>query len=140
MPSSITTLQQKRKSILDRFATLAPFRRGTVTANYRKCGKPMCHCAKEGGQGHGPQYLWSSKINGRSVAKNLRLGPEVEKCLEETERYRTFQHLCEELLHVNEQLCDMLPVRDLPGEESLEALKKKLLKRLSRKHAEKSKS
>ena len=125
MSPSIKTLEQKRKSILDSIGALDPFRRGTVTAHYRKCGKPTCHCAKAGIQGHGPQYLWSSKVNGKSVARNLRLGPEVEKCLDETERYHAFQHLCEELLVVNEQLCDMSPVRVLSPEESLEALKKK---------------
>lgn len=133
MPNSIEVLQQKREELLDEIRSLKEFRRGTISTNYRKCGKPSCHCNDEGAKGHGPQYLWNATISGKSVAKNLQLGAEVEKYVEETDRYKKFISLSEQLVEVNEQLCERKPVKQLSDEKELEELKKKLQKQLSRK-------
>lgn len=132
MPNTLEALQHKREEMLKEICSLEDFRRGTISVNYRKCGKPSCHCNHEGAKGHGPQYLWNATIGGKSVAKNLRLGPEVEKYLQETERYKRFMSLSEELVELNEQLCDKSPVRYLETEDDLESLKKKLQKQLLR--------
>ena len=108
---------------------------GSISVNYRKCGKPGCRCAQKGAKGHGPQYLWNATIAGKSVAKNLNIGPEAEKYLQETEQYKTYVRLCEEYVAVNEQLCEAHPVRHLESEKDLEALKKKLQKQLLKKRA-----
>ena len=134
MPSLIKKLQVKRDELLHQLSTIGEFRRGTISVNYRKCGKTQCHCAQEGAQGHGPQYLWSATIERKSVAKNLRLGPELEKYIEDTERYKKFSSICEELVRINEQLCDALPIRQPENEKELERLKKKLQKKLLKKH------
>lgn len=137
MPSAINILNDKKEDILHKLSSLGEFRRGTISVNYRKCGKPNCRCAQEGAQGHGPQYLWNATIAGKSVAKNLHIGPEAEKYLQETERYKTYVRLCEEYVAVNEQLCEAQPVRQLESEKDLEALKKKLQKQLLKKRAAK---
>lgn len=137
MSNSIGTLQNKRDELLKDIFSLEEFRRGTISVNYRKCGKPSCHCAKKDAKGHGPQYLWNATIAGKSVAKNLRIGTEVEKYLHETERYKRFMSLSEKLVEINEQLCDRRPVRYLDNEDDLEALKKKLHKQLLRKQKKK---
>ncbi len=134
MPHTIDTLYARRDELLTELCSLEEFRRGSISVNYRKCGKSGCWCNEEGSQGHGPQYLWTTKVNGKSVSKNLRLGPELEKCMQETERYKRFTELCESLLEVNEQLCDNRPVREIESDEELESLKKKLQRQLLKKH------
>ena len=47
------------------------FRRGTLSAVFRKCGKPNCRCAQPGDPGHGPQYnltRWAAAANGSANA------------------------------------------------------------------------
>jgi len=40
-------------------AAVGDFRRGSVSKNYRKCGKPNCVCAQPDHPGHGPRFLWT---------------------------------------------------------------------------------
>jgi uncharacterized protein YdcH (DUF465 family) len=113
-----------RKAILDELCTLAPFRRGTVTAHARTCGKPNCKCQK--GRNHRHEaYQWTVSVNGKTRYKTVHLGPEIEKYLEETETYRRFQELIESFTLVNEQIADLEPVPTISSEEELAALKKK---------------
>jgi len=62
-------LEIKRDSIHRKLATLGDFKRGTISVNYRKCGKKNCACAKPGHPGHGPQYLWTTTIKGKAMLK-----------------------------------------------------------------------
>lgn len=119
-------LEAKRDSIHEQLVSLGDFRRGTISVNYRKCGKKNCACAKPEHPGHGPQYLWSTTIKGKSYAKNLKLGPELKKTLDETDNYKVFLNLCEELVKINEKLCQLRDIPEITEESEADALKKKL--------------
>jgi len=54
-----------------------------------------------------------------------RWGPELEKTEKEVERYRAFVRLSEELVEVNDQICQLRPARIIDDESELEQLKKK---------------
>ncbi len=73
----------------------------------------MPRCARKGEKGHGPRYPWNRTTGGKIFAKNLHLGEEVEKYVEETERYRRFIGLCEKLVEVNEKIYDTIAVREV---------------------------
>ena len=133
MKVSLEALEERRKNLWRQLESLGDFRRGTVSVNYRKCGKPNCACARAGHPGHGPQYLWNATLGGKSQAKNLALGPELEKVGQEVENYRRFQRWLEEWVEVNEAICQLRPLRQLEGEQEGEELKKKLQQRYSRK-------
>ena len=127
MEETLESLEKKRKDLYQKMERLGDFKRGTISVNYRKCGKKRCVCTKPGHPGHGPQYLWNTTIKGKSYAKNLRLGPELEKYMKETANYRSFLKLSEELVQVNERICALRPVREIEDRRELEDLKKKLL-------------
>lgn len=133
MATRLETLEARRGDLYEALMGLGDFRRGTISVNYRKCGKPNCACARGEHPGHGPQYLWNATIGGRSRARNVRLGPELEQVGQEVETYRAFVRLCAELVEVNEQICQLRPVRAVVEGKELEALKKKLRKRFARK-------
>ena len=119
-------LEIKRDSIHGNLAKLGDFKRGTISVNYRKCGKKNCACEKPGHPGHGPQYLWTTTIKGKSYAKNLKLGPELQKTLAETDNYRVFLELCDKLVKTNEKICELRGIPDITNENEADALKKKL--------------
>lgn len=133
MATRLEALEARRQELYEAVAGLGDFRRGTISVNYRRCGKPNCVCARAGHPGHGPQYLWNATIGGRSRARNVRLGPELEKVGQEVETYRAFVRLSAELVEVNEQICQLRPVRPVAEASELEELKKKLRKRFARK-------
>jgi len=131
MPKNLKTLEIQRDRLLRQLQTLGDFRPGTISVNYRKCGKKNCVCARPEHRGHGPQFLWNTTQGGKSRAQSLQLGPELEKARKELENYRQFLRLSRELVTINEQICRFRPVEQIEDEAELEALKKTLLRRFS---------
>ena len=52
---------------------------GSITTVYRKCGKPYCFCAKDEKAFHGPYNVWTRKVKGKTVTRNLT-NKQVELC------------------------------------------------------------
>jgi len=46
----------QRDRLLSKLPDLGEILRGTLVTRYRRCGRPNCHCAREGDPGHGPAY------------------------------------------------------------------------------------
>lgn len=128
MPTTLERLEQKRTALYQQLQNLGDFRPGTISVNFRKCGKKGCACAHPAHPGHGPQYLWNTTSGGRSRAQNLRLGPELEKARREVKNHQTFLRLCRELAELNEKICRVRPAVPIQDEKELEKLKKKLQK------------
>jgi len=138
MKHTLEELEQQRRQLYSQLTAIGDFRRGIISVNYRKCGKPNCACARPGHPGHGPQYLWNTTVGGKSRAANVRLGPELEKVQREIENYRRFVNLSRELVEVNEKISQMRPVPELEDEEELEALKKTLSRQFARRSRKRS--
>lgn len=126
MKQTLEDLEEQRRQLYRQLSEIGDLRRGIISANYRKCGKPNCVCTKKGHRGHGPQYLWNTTVGGKSRAANVRLGPELEKVQKEIENYRQFVKLTKEIVEVNEKICQRRPVQEIQDEQELEALKKTL--------------
>ena len=124
MNESLQDLELRRRNLFRLMQDLGDFRRGTISVNYRKCGKSNCACARKNHPGHGPQYLWNVSVGGETQARNLPVGPELEKAEREVERYRAFLRLSQELTEVNDRICQLRPARTIEDEDELEQLKK----------------
>jgi len=134
MEETIGSLEKKRENLYKQLQETGDLRRGIISVTYRKCGKSNCACAKKGHPGHGPQHLWNTTIKGKSYAKNLKLGPEMQKYLDEIANHRRFLKLCEEIVLVNERICELRPVTEISDDNELAALKKKLQERFTKKY------
>jgi hypothetical protein len=106
---SLPELEAERDRLYARLAAVGDFRRGSVTENYRKCGKPNCACAAPDHPGHGPRFLWTRTARGRgTVGRQLAAG-EVEKVRREVTRHGEFAAICEQIAEVNEKICEARP-------------------------------
>jgi hypothetical protein len=86
------------------------FRRGSVSENYRRCGKPSCHCAQPGDPGHGPRYLWTRTLPGGRGSTGRQLSAdEVEKVRRELANYQRFAQVSDRIVQVNEAICEARP-------------------------------
>ena len=137
MEKTLKKLESKKEALHKKLVEVGDFRRGTISVNYRKCGKKNCVCAKGDHPGHGPQYLWNTTIKGKSYAKNLKLGTELKKCMEEIDNYKRFLKICDEIVQVNEKICDLRPIPKIEDENEAEELKKKLQMLLRKKYTKK---
>ena len=51
MSASISELEARRDRLRAETGAVGDLRSGTLVKRYRKCGKPSCHCAREGDPG-----------------------------------------------------------------------------------------
>jgi len=106
---SLAELEAERDRLYAQLAALGDFRRGSVSENYRKCGKPNCACAQPDHPGHGPRFLWTRSARGRgTVGRQLAAG-EVAKVRREVGRHGEFAAICEQIAEVNEEICEARP-------------------------------
>jgi len=103
-------LEARRADLLAEIEQVADFRPGSLSAVYRRCGKPNCACAAPGHRGHGPQWNLTRRVAGRTVTVHLKPGPALEKVRREVAEYRRFRDLCEQLTEISEQICRLRPV------------------------------
>lgn len=104
--SSLEELETQRVSLYEQLAAIGDFRRGSVSENYRRCGKPSCHCAQPDDPGHGPRYLWTRTVAGRgSRGRQLSAG-EVGKVRRELANYQRFADVSARIVEINEAICE----------------------------------
>jgi hypothetical protein len=112
MASTLRDLEARRDAILAEMAHLGDMRAGSITENYRRCGKPSCRCAAADDPGHGPYYAYTWKEGGKTRTRNLRPGPELDRLRRQVEHYRSFRKLSQELVDINEEICDLRSVEE----------------------------
>ena len=107
---SLAELEAERGRLYAQLAAVGDFRRGSVSENWRRCGKPSCACAQPGHPGHGPRFLWTRNARGRgTVGRQLAAG-EVEKVRREVARHAEFTATVEQIAEVNEKICEARPI------------------------------
>lgn len=127
MTTALKALQEKRALITARLAQVDDLRPGFLTARFRKCGKPNCHCAQKDSLGHGPSYSLTHRVGGKTVTQVIPQGPAVERAKAQIAEYRRFRNLVRELITVSEEICSA-QLRD-PGTVPATETKKKPLQR-----------
>ena len=106
---SLPELEARRDRLYAQLAGVGAFRRGSVSENWRRCGKPNCACAQADHPGHGPRFLWTRSAQGRgTVGRQLAAG-EVDKVRREVGRHGEFTGISEQIAEVNEKICEARP-------------------------------
>ena len=107
---SLPELEAVRDQLYAQLSRVGDFRRGSMSENYRRCGKPNCACAAPDHPGHGPRFLWTRSA-GRRKTTGRQLAPaEVAKVRREVARHAEFEALSEQITEVNEKICEARPV------------------------------
>src|ERR1700681_3426192 len=103
---SLADLQAQRDRLYEELAATGDFRRGSISENYRRCGKPNCVCAQPDHPGHGPRYLWTRTVAGRGTKGRQLSAAELDKVRGELANYERFADLSEQIVQVNEAICE----------------------------------
>lgn len=96
-------LQTKTLDLKRALGALGDIFPGSLVQRFRKCGKPTCHCAKKGSPGHGPDWVVTREIQGKTVTKTIP-EPALEQVRAGTEEYKRFRQLSHELIQTSAQL------------------------------------
>ncbi|HEY1320905.1 MAG TPA: DUF6788 family protein [Streptosporangiaceae bacterium] len=106
---SLAELEAERDRLYGQLSRVGDFRRGSVSENWRRCGKPNCACAQPGHPGHGPRFLWTRTVRGQRTRGRQLAAGEVGKVRGELAAYREFASLAERIVEVNEAICEARP-------------------------------
>ncbi len=106
---SLEDLELRRARLYEQLGATGDFRRGSISENYRRCGKPNCACAQLDHPGHGPRYLWTRTIAGRGTKGRQLSAAEVGKVRAELANYQRFADVTEQIVAVNEEICEARP-------------------------------
>jgi hypothetical protein len=107
---SLPELEAERDRLYAQLSVVGDFRRGSVSENYRRCGKPNCACAAPDHPGHGPRFLWTRTARGRKTVGRQLAAAEVEKVRRELARHAEFAAISEQIAEVSEKICEARPV------------------------------
>ena len=121
----LTTLEAWREKCDQLTASLIridDLRPGFLTARFRRCGKPNCHCARKDSPGHGPSYSLTHRVPGKTVTQVIPQGISLERTKAQLTEYRRFRHLVRELITVSEPICSA-QLRETPAEPTAKAKK-----------------
>lgn len=114
---TIEELEQQRSKLYQDLSGSGDLRRGSVGVTYRRCGRPNCACADPDHPGHGPRLRLTRSVDGKTEAKQLHPGPELEKVTREVANYRRFVAISEQIVEVNERICEARPVAALAADQ-----------------------
>ena len=112
MSDSLASLDKHRGEIQRRIAELGDMRSGSISKTGGRCGNPRCHCHRQDDPGHGPYYRLTKKVNGKTVTETFSAAAGLRKAQREVEEFHRFRRLSQELLAVNERICQARSVED----------------------------
>jgi hypothetical protein len=135
MPDDLAALEAQRSKLLEDFLSLGDLRPGSITAVSRRCGKPSCHCAKPHDPGHEPVVRLTRRVAGRTVTETFPNPAALRKAQQEVAEFHRFQDLSEDLVGLNQKICELRPVERQRGGWT-DQEKKRLLRSMKRLRAE----
>ena len=100
----VDDLERRRQEIRRELAAIGHLRPGSLFERYRRCGKPSCHCARDGDPGHGPNWVLTANVNGRARTRAIPRDAVAETRAQIAE-YKRLKALTAKLVEVSEGLC-----------------------------------
>jgi hypothetical protein len=69
--SVLRRLEQRHRALRAELADIGLVLRGSIARRLVRCGQPMCRCKAAPPMRHGPYYLWTRKVAGKTVTAQL---------------------------------------------------------------------
>ena len=69
--ASLHLLQKRHRVLLAELADIGLVLRGSIALRLTRCGQPTCRCKADPPRLHGPYYIWTRKVAGKTVTAQL---------------------------------------------------------------------
>jgi len=90
------SVEEEYSKLRDQLTQMGYICTGSITTVYRKCGKPYCFCAKDENAMHGPYNVWTRKVKGKTVTRNLT-DSQAQLCRECIKNMRKVETIIEKM-------------------------------------------
>lgn len=71
MSSTPAGYERRYRQLARQLADIGFIASGSLALRYNRCGKPACGCHADPPRLHGPYWLFTAKVNGKTVNKRL---------------------------------------------------------------------
>ena len=90
--SSLQRLAKRHRALLGELQDIGLVLRGSIAHRLARCGNPTCRCKANPPMLHGPYYMWTRKVAGKTVT--AMLSPEhVTRCQEWSRNMRKLDRI-----------------------------------------------
>lgn len=120
----------RRQQLLQQIAALGDLRPGSLVASYRKCGKPNCHCADPDDPGHGPRWILTHSVKGKTRTRSIP-PDQLTATRAQIAECQRLRRLVAELIEVSDQACQAQLDAEQHAEHTPAAAKKNPARRIS---------
>ena len=94
--SSLRRLEERHRALLGELQDIGLVLRGSIAHRLARCGNPACRCKANPPMLHGPYYMWTRKVAGKTVS--AMLSPEhVTRCQEWSRNMRKLDRIVRKL-------------------------------------------
>ena len=69
--SRLDAYERRYHALAAQLADVGYFASGSVALRYNQCGKSNCACQVDPTKRHGPYWLWTAKVDGKTVNRKL---------------------------------------------------------------------
>jgi hypothetical protein len=94
--SSLERLEKRHRALLAELADIGLVLRGTIAPRLMRCGNPTCRCKAHPPQLHGPYYVWTRKVAGKTVTAMLS-SEQAAPCQEWSRNMRKLDRIARQL-------------------------------------------
>jgi len=70
--SSLRRLEDRHRTLLAELGDIGLVLRGSIARRLTRCGNPACRCKADPPMLHGPYYIWTRKVAGKTVTAQLK--------------------------------------------------------------------
>ena len=123
-------LSARRQDLLQQLASLGDLRPGSLVESYRKCGKPNCRCAAADHPGHGPRWILTHAVAGKTRTRTIPLD-QLDATRAQIAECQRLRRLVAELIEVSDQACQAKLEAEQPANDASSAAKKNSARRTS---------
>jgi hypothetical protein len=71
LESVLQHLEQRHRALLAELSDIGLVLRGSIAHRSARCGQPSCRCKADPPMLHGPYYVWTRKVAGKTVTAQL---------------------------------------------------------------------
>jgi len=69
---ALRRLEDRHRALLAELADIGLVLRGSIARRRTTCGNPACRCKDDPPMLHGPYYIWTRKVAGKTVTAQLK--------------------------------------------------------------------
>jgi len=103
--SQVKNFEKELSRLQNRLANTGFICLGSINEVYTVCGSRYCGCKKDKSKSHGPYYLWTRKVKGKTKSKYLSK-KQADVCLQFLKNHEKLMVVIENLKKLSENVIE----------------------------------